>query len=115
VLKLLLFIVGLLVLSVLLIVAVGYELPVQHVAARSIELRQKPGSVYALISDFKNEPAWRSDVQQIEMLPERDGHVRFREQSAHGSLTMVVMESTPPRRMVTEIDRKGLPWWPLDF
>lgn len=88
----------------------GYALPVQHAAARSIELRQKPESVFALISDFKNEPAWRSDVQHVEMLPERDGHIRFREKSAHGSIAMIVVEWTPPRRMVTEIDGKDLPF-----
>lgn len=109
-LKLLLFIVGFLVLSVLLIVAVGYTLPVQHVAARSIDLHQRPESLFALISDFKDEPAWRTDVQEVEMLPERDGHVRFREKSTNGSIAMVVVESTPPRRMVTEIEGKDLPF-----
>lgn len=44
------------------------------------------------------------------MLPERDGHVRFREKSGNGSITMVVVESTPPRRMVSEIDGKDLPF-----
>jgi hypothetical protein len=110
VLKVFLFIISLLVLSVLLIVAVGYALPVEHVAARSIELRQEPESVFALISDFKNESAWRSDVQQVEILPERDGHIRFREKSSHGSIAMRVVESSPPRRMVTEIDGQNLPF-----
>jgi hypothetical protein len=110
VLKLFYFIVGILVLSILLIVAVGYSLPVQHVAARSIELREKRESVFALISDFKNEPAWRTDVQQVEMLPGQDGHVRFREKSSHGSIPIFVVESTPPQRMITEIDGKDLPF-----
>jgi Polyketide cyclase / dehydrase and lipid transport len=110
VLKLVSIIIGLLVSSVLLIVAVGYILPVEHVAGRSIALRQKPESVFALISDFKQEPAWRSDVQQVEILPDHDGHVRFREKSARGSITMVVVDSMPPRRMVTEIDGKDLPF-----
>jgi hypothetical protein len=110
VLKLLLFVVGLLVLSLLLVVVVGYTLPVQHVAARSIGLRQKPEDVFALISDFKDEPVWRSDVQQVEMLPQREGQIRFREKSANGTITMVVVDSIPPRRMVTEIDGKSLPF-----
>jgi hypothetical protein len=110
VLKLFLFIVGILVLSILTIVAVGYTLPVQHVAARAIMLRQKPEPVFALISDFKNEPAWRSDVQQVEMLSDQDGHTRFREKSAHGAITMMVVESVPPQRLVTEIEGKDLPF-----
>jgi hypothetical protein len=110
VLKLLLFIVGILVLSVLAIIAVGYTLPVQHVAARAIMLQQKPELVFALISDFKNEPAWRTDVQQVEMLPDQDGHIRFREKSTHSAITMMVVESVPPQRQVTQIEGKGLPF-----
>jgi hypothetical protein len=110
VLKLLYFIVGFLVFSILLIVAVGYALPVQHVAARAIELHQEPESVFALISDFKNEPAWRGDVQQVEMLPERNGLVRFREKSSHGAIPMIVVESTSPQRMITQIDGEHLPF-----
>jgi hypothetical protein len=110
VLKLLLVIVGILVLSILVIVAVGYTLPVQHVATRAVMLQQKPEQVFALISDFKNEPAWRSDVQHVEILPDKDGHTRFREKSTHGAITMMVVESTPPQRLVTEIEDKNLPF-----
>jgi hypothetical protein len=110
VLKLLLFIVGILVLSILVIVAVGYSLPVSHVAARAIVLKEKPEEVFALISDFKDEPAWRGDVRQVDMLPDKDGHTQFREQSTQGTLTMIVLESKPPQRLVSEIEGKDLPF-----
>jgi hypothetical protein len=110
VLKLLLFVVGLLLLSVLIVVGVGYTLPVQHVAARAIMLQEKPEQVFALISDFKNEPTWRSDVQQVDMLPDENGRTRFREKSSHGAITMMVVESAPPQRMVTQIEGKNLPF-----
>lgn len=109
-LKILITLVVLLLASILVVVLVGYALPVNHVAARAIVLHQKPAEVFALISNFKDEPSWRSDVQQVEMLPDQDGHARFREKSANGSLTMLVLEATPPLRMVTQIDGKNLPF-----
>jgi hypothetical protein len=117
-LRLLLFVVGILVLSILAIIAIGYSLPVSHVATRAIVLREKPEQVFALISDFKDEPAWRSDVRRVEILPEEDGHTRFRETSTHGAITMVVLESTPPQRLVSKIEGKNLPFggrWIFDI
>ena len=72
-LKILGLLVVLLLVTILLIVVIGYSLPKDHVAARAISLRRQPADVFALISNFKDEPSWRADVQQVEMLPERDG------------------------------------------
>jgi hypothetical protein len=93
-----------------LILVVGWLLPKQHVAARALALHRKPEEVFQLISDFKAAPTWRSDVQQIEMLEAVNGHVRYREKSANGTLTFEVMESSPPSRMVTRIADEGLPF-----
>ncbi len=109
-LKILITLVVLLLASILLVVLVGYTLPVEHVAARVIVLHQKPAEVFSLISNFKDEPSWRNDVQQVELLPDQDGHARFREKSAHSALTMLVLEAAPPLRMVTQIDGKNLPF-----
>jgi hypothetical protein len=95
---------------IVLVVVIGYALPQQHVAARAISLRQKPAAVFALISNFKDGSSWRAGLQQVELLPDRDGHMRFREHGKNGLLTMEVVESNPPQRMVTRIDDKGLPF-----
>jgi hypothetical protein len=81
-----------------------------HVAARAIPLRQKPEDVFALISNFKDGPAWRAGLQQVELLPDRDGHTRFRENSGSGTLTFEAVESSPPHRLATQIEDKGLPF-----
>lgn len=103
-------IVALLVATLLLVVVIGYTLPRRHVAARAISLRQKPAEVFALISNFKDGPAWRENLQQVEILPDRDGHARFREKSTNGTITMELVESMPPERMVTRIDDKDVPF-----
>ena len=95
---------------IVLIVIIGYALPRQHVAARAIALRQKPADVFALISNFKDGASWRTDVQQVELLPDRDGHTRFRERGKNGALTFEVVEFNPPQRMVTQIDSTGMPF-----
>jgi hypothetical protein len=109
-LKILVVVVGILLGSILLVVGIGYTLPVGHVAARAIVLRQKPANVFELISNVKEEPAWRRDVQRVEILPEENGNVRFREVGTHGALTMAVVESTSPLRMATRIEDKNLPF-----
>ena len=95
---------------VLAIVVVGFLIPKQHVASRALVLRQKPEDVFALISDFKSAPTWRSEVRQVELLPEANEHARFREIGSTGALTMEVTQWNPPRRMVTRIADKGLPF-----
>lgn len=93
-----------------LMLAVGYSLPKAHVAARAISLRQNPTVVFALISNFQDGASWRNDVQKVEMLPSANGHTWFRERGKNGTLTFEVIELSPPKRMVTQIANKGLPF-----
>jgi hypothetical protein len=110
ILKILAVVAAILVGSVVLVVAIGYALPQQHVAARAITLKQKPEDVFALISNFKDGVVWRAGLQQVEMLPERDEHIHFRERSKTGVITYEVVEANPPQRLVTRFDDKGLPF-----
>jgi hypothetical protein len=64
-LKILAVVAAVLVGSVVLVVMIGYALPQQHVAARAVSLGQKPEDVFALISNFKDGPAWRAGLQQV--------------------------------------------------
>jgi hypothetical protein len=95
---------------IVLVMVIGYALPKQHVAARAIVLRQKPGDVFALISNFKDGASWRAGLEHVELLPERDGHIRFRERGKNGALRFEVVEFNPPQRMVTQIESAGMPF-----
>ena len=92
------------------IVGVGVMLPKAHVVARTITLHQTPEAVFAVMSDFKNAPTWRPDVQSVELLPPEGGAVRFREKSTNGVITYEVVESKAPGRLVTRIADPGLPF-----
>jgi hypothetical protein len=103
---------------VALVVVIGFFLPERHVAARVLALHRTPEDVFRLISDFQTAPSWRSGVQGVELLQSRDGHICYREKSAHGAMTMEIVESNSPRRMTTRIADRSLPFggtWIFDI
>jgi uncharacterized protein YndB with AHSA1/START domain len=95
---------------VLVIAMVGLALPQDHVAARTVRVRQTPEQVFAIISDVENMPTWRPDVTRVEMLPpDADGRTIFREHTGD-AVTYRVEVSQPPRRRVVSIADKNLPY-----
>jgi hypothetical protein len=92
-----------LVALVALIACVGYLLPQGHVASRSARYVQPPEAVFDVIRDVGAAASWRTDLRRVELLPPVDGRVRYREESGSGSLTMEIVETTRPTRMVTRI------------
>jgi len=100
-------ILGTVIVVVALIAAVfviGLLLPKEHSAKRSAHYEQPAEVVWAAISDFGAHAAWRDGVESMEQLPDRDGHAVWREKHGRGDvIDMMVVESDPPRRMVTQI------------
>lgn len=95
--------VGVIVAAVVIAVLVGRSLPEEHVASRSAFIKESPDVVFAVIEDVSNHPSWRKDVKKVELLPEQNGHPRFRETSGFGDVLFEVVEITPPGRRVTKI------------
>lgn len=102
---------------VLIIAMVGLMLPQDHVAARTVRVRQTPEQVFAIISDVGNMPTWRPGLTRVEILPsDANGRMMFRE---HGSdvVTYRVEVSRPPRQRVVRIADENLPYtgaWTFD-
>ena len=92
-----------------IVIAIGYSLPVKHVASRAISLRQKPDAIFELIANFK-DASWRPNVKQVEVLAPTGGKPRFREVTSDGSITYEVAQSTSPSRLATVIADKTLPF-----
>lgn len=84
------------------IALLGSRLPKTHVASRSILLRQSPQDVYAIVRDFGSAPAWRSDVERVEVTS-AGGPVRFREVGKNGTVNYELVEDIPAQVMVTKI------------
>ncbi len=101
---------GIIIAIVAIVVIVGYMLPRDHVAALSARIAATPDAVWQAIAEPARHAEWRRDVQRIEMLPSTAGGISWREHTKHGALTMEVDAWEPPRRLVTRIADKGLPY-----
>lgn len=95
---------------VALVAVVGAILPKDHVASRKADYAASPKSVFAAIVDVAAQPTWRKDVERVELLPDVDGHRRFREHSRHGKITFEVVEQKENERLVVRIADDDLPF-----
>lgn len=108
--KIALIVLGVLVLVIVLVTAVGYALPQSHTASRDQTYAADPAKVFAAITTPAEYPAWRTGVKRIEMLPDQDGKRRFREVGSNGTITFVFDEITGASRVVSRIADDSLPF-----
>jgi uncharacterized protein YndB with AHSA1/START domain len=112
--KIALIVVGALVAAILIVVAIGYSLPVKHVASREATLSAPPDSVFAIITDIDKFPAWRPSVKRIERVSPGDAtpsdSLQYREHGDDGVILYSVDEKVAPHRMVTRIADPSLPF-----
>ena len=95
---------GVIVGLILLIGLVGMLIPKSHVASRKARFSQTPQTVWDAITDFQGQTSWRTSLTKVERLPDRDGNAVWRETSKRtGPLTMMIMTSDPPHRLVSQI------------
>ena len=96
-------VVAVIVLLVAVVALIGSRLPVQHTATRSVVLRQSAPEVYGVIRDFNAAPTWRSDLKSVEVQPQPNGKIHFRENGSQGTVNYEVVEDVPGQRLVTRI------------
>jgi uncharacterized protein YndB with AHSA1/START domain len=109
-------VVGVLVVLVLAVLAVGATLPKEHVAARRVRLPVAPDRVWPVLTDVAGYPSWRPRVARVEVLG--DEPVRWRETGKDGKITFEIAEADGPRRLVTRITDPTLPFggsWTYDL
>jgi len=92
------------------VVLVGLMLPVKHEATVSAAVPAAPEAVWAVLTDPASYPKWRGDVTSVEMLPADSGHVAWREQGKNGAISYATELTEAPRRLVTRITDKSLPF-----
>src|SRR5207247_2000963 len=79
----------------------------QHHATSTITLRQPPDSVWKVVRDIAGGPSWWPAIKRVERLPDRDGREVWRQKMSGFDVPIIVLESKPPRRLVTQIDPKA--------
>src|SRR5262245_32615698 len=99
-----------LVVLVAAVAGVGALLPKAHVASRTQHYTSTPQQIWEAITNVEQFSSWRPDLQSAERLPPVGGRVRWREKTKSDALTMEVMESLEPRKLVTRIADEGLPF-----
>ncbi len=86
----------------------GMLLPKAHVASGTIHLQQTPERIWDLVA---GDQSWRPELTKCESLPDREGRRRWREVDRHGgAITFEAIEADPPRRLVTRIADRNLPF-----
>ena len=93
-----------------LVAIIGVMLPRDHVAGMSATIAAAPDAIWAALVDPPGFPAWRRDVQRVEVLAPATTGACWREHGKHGAITYVVHASDAPRRLVTRIADTNLPF-----
>ena len=93
----------------LALVAFGYALPVAHVATRDAVLPAPPERIFTVLTDVEAFPKWRSDVQAVDVIA-RAPQLQWRERGSNDTIAFEIQESEPPRRLVTRIADRTLPF-----
>jgi hypothetical protein len=113
--KWVLFGVGGIVALIAAMAAIGAMLPRGHRATRRARFKQKPEAIYAVLS---GPPDWRSDLKEFGDLPDKEGRKQWWELSQGQKITYELVEDLPPKRRVTRIADKSLPFggtWTLEI
>lgn len=115
----LLLIAGVIVALIACVGIAGALLPEEHHASRTLVTKQTPETIWAAINDHANEPAWRSDIQNVTSLGDRNGKPVWQENYKDGNkVALITTESQPPTRMVRELTDLEGPFsgrWEIDI
>jgi uncharacterized protein YndB with AHSA1/START domain len=101
---------GGLALIVMVVLLVGWTLPVGHRVTREATYPATPGQVFKLITDVKSFPQWRPSVKEVEVLPPVDGRSQFRETGKDGKILYQIDSIAPNEYLITRIADRSLPF-----
>lgn len=96
------------VLLVMIVALVGLALPQNHVASRTVTLNRPLPDVWHAITDVESFPSWRPSVSRVEVLAREPK--RWREVGSSDALTLEVVETQAPSRVVVAIADRNLPF-----
>lgn len=99
---------GLLVLIGIAVMVIGNFLPEQHVAGKTLTLRQSPETVWQVITDFAAQPKWNPAMKSVERLADRNGHAVWREEVSGMKIPLETLEAVAPKKLVRRIASDNL-------
>jgi uncharacterized protein YndB with AHSA1/START domain len=94
---------------IVMVYVIGLLLPRDHRATVTFDMPRSPEEVWQFITEIDRFPTWRTEVDNVEMLPARDGLPAWTEYGPGGTLPLYVESMDPPRTLVIRIG-EGLPF-----
>src|SRR5262245_813906 len=93
------------------VLVIGYRLPREHVASRTLVSKQSPEALWAVITDHAREPSWRPGLKKVERTWDARRWEVWRETYSSGdTLSLATAEFQPPARMVRLITDENIPF-----
>jgi uncharacterized protein YndB with AHSA1/START domain len=86
---------------------IGAFVPREHRATSSTTLHQPPDSVWPVVRDLGGITAWWPAIKESVRQPDQNGHEVWHQKMSGFDVPLIVIESQPPRRMVTHIDARA--------
>jgi uncharacterized protein YndB with AHSA1/START domain len=89
---------------VALMAVIGVFVAREHRATSTVTLHQPPDSVWKVVRDLGGVPAWWPEIKESVRQPDNAGREVWRQKMSGWDVPLIVVESAPPRRLVTQID-----------
>jgi hypothetical protein len=105
--KYLLLLIGVMICIVLIIVILGYLLPVKHTVSMELSLDAGSKEVWQRLRDIKAYPQWRKRLQSVEMQSDNSW---VEVDKRNHRLPLKIVSEEPMQKLVTEINDKNLPF-----
>lgn len=102
--QILLILAGIIIGLVFIAIIAGLFFPEKHIGIIKREFKQSPHVIWTLLTNRSNELSWRTDLKNIERIPDRNGNEVWREKTNIGqTLITVTLEQIPNEKLVRKL------------
>jgi uncharacterized membrane protein len=106
---------GVIICIVLIVVIIGYVLPVKHRSTVQVIVQATPEKVWQRLVTFQDYPKWRKDLKSVEVKSDIEW---IETNNSNDKLPFKIVANEPSKRFVTQINSTDLPYggnWEFDL
>lgn len=83
------------------LLVMGFLLPKEYVATRTLTVDQSPAAVWAVLDDYPGQADWRPELEAVTPQPKQNGNPVWQEvYKSDDKVTFEILEATPPTKLV---------------
>jgi uncharacterized protein YndB with AHSA1/START domain len=101
---------ALIAVAILLVGIAGAGVGRHYTVTVSAQLKTPPQKIWESLTDVEGYSTWRSDLQSVDRLPDKDGRLCWIENSKYGRARIEVEENQPNLHLVTRIVESNTPF-----